>query len=92
MIFRRTERFLKAFGVLPVEIKQKTLKALALFGQNQRHPSLQVKKMQGRDGIWEARIDRKYRFTVHFEKEPASGEIVCVLRNVDNHDECLKNP
>ena len=91
MIFRRTERFRKAFRSLPANIQSKTLKALALFGQNQRHPSLQIKKMQGRDGIWEARIDDKYRFTFHYEKG-GQEEILCVLRNVDNHDECLKNP
>ena len=91
MIFRRTERFRKAFRSLPANIQSKTLKALALFGQNQRHPSLQIKKMQGRDGIWEARIDQKYRFTFHYEKG-RQEEILCVLRNVDNHDECLKNP
>ncbi|MDO8753544.1 MAG: hypothetical protein Q7J80_06590 [Anaerolineales bacterium] len=91
MIFRRTERFLKAFHSLPADIQRKTLKALAFFGQNQRHPSLQVKKMEGRDGIWEVRVDLKYRFTAHYEKNE-KGDIVCVLRNVDNHDECLKNP
>jgi hypothetical protein len=91
MIFRRTERFRKAFRSLPENIQSKTFKALALFGQNQRHPSLQVKKMQGREEIWEARIDQKYRFTFHYEKGGV-GENLCVLRNVDNHDECLKNP
>ena len=91
MIYRRTERFRDAFRALPADIQKKTLKALALFGQNQRHPSLQVKKIKGRDGIWEARVDQKYRFTVHFERGN-KGELVCVLRNVDNHDECLKNP
>ena len=91
MIFRRTERFLKAFRSLPVDIQTKALKALALFEQNQRHPSLHVKKMEERDGIWEVRVDLKYRFTVHYEKSK-HGESICVLRNIDNHDECLKNP
>jgi mRNA-degrading endonuclease RelE of RelBE toxin-antitoxin system len=91
MIFRRTERFRKAFHSLPKHIQSKTLKALALFGNDQRHPSLQVKKIQGRDGVWEARIDQKYRFTFHYEKG-GEREVLCVLRNVDNHDECLKNP
>jgi mRNA-degrading endonuclease RelE of RelBE toxin-antitoxin system len=91
VIFRRTERFLEAFRSLPADIQRKMLKALALFGQDQRHPSLEIKKLQGRDGVWEARVDQKYRFTVHYEKD-ASGETICVLRNVDNHGECLKNP
>lgn len=91
MIFRRTDRFLEAFRALPAGIGRKMHKALALFGKDQRHPSLEVKKLQGRDGIWEARVNQKNRFTVHYEKD-ASGETICVLRNVDNHDECLKNP
>jgi len=57
MIFRRTERFLEAFRALPADLQKKTLKALMLFGQNQRHPSLRVKKVQGRDSIWEVRVD-----------------------------------
>lgn len=91
MIFRRTECFLKAFRSLPADTQRKILKALALFGQDQRHPSLQVNKLQGRDGVWEARLDQKCRFTIHYEKG-ASGESICVLRYVDNHDECLQNP
>ncbi|MCX5977749.1 MAG: cytotoxin [Coprothermobacterota bacterium] len=91
MIFRRTERFLKAFKLLPADTQRKTLKALAKLGQNPHHPSLEMKKLQGRDGVWEARVDQKYRFTVHFERN-AEGEAICVLRNVDYHDECLKKP
>jgi len=91
VIFRRTERFLKAFRALPAEIQSKSLKALKLFEKDQRHPSLHVRKMEGYKGIWEARVDLKYRFTFHFEKD-AGGETYCVFRNVDNHDECLKNP
>jgi mRNA-degrading endonuclease RelE of RelBE toxin-antitoxin system len=91
MIFRRTERFLKAYRILPVKIQGKLLKALKLMEQNQRHPSLRVRKMEGHEGIWEARVDLKYRFTFHYEKD-SSGEVFCVFRNVDNHDECLKNP
>jgi mRNA-degrading endonuclease RelE of RelBE toxin-antitoxin system len=91
MIFRRTERFLKAFRSLPADIQKKTMKALTLFAENQRHPSLHVKKMVGYDDIWEVRVDLKYRFTAHYEKNE-NGDVICVLRNVDNHDECLKNP
>lgn len=70
MIFRRTERFLEAFRSLPTGIQRKMLRALALFGQDQRHPSLEVKKLQGRDGVWEARVNQKYRSTVHMRKMP----------------------
>lgn len=37
-----------------------------LVASNLTHPSLQVKKIQGTETIWEARIDLAHRFT--FEK------------------------
>lgn len=90
MPFRRTERFKKAFRALPVAIQQKAIKALRLLAENPRHPSLQVKKIQGTENIWEGRVDQKYRFTFQFENE--NDQVVIVLRNIDNHDDCLKHP
>ena len=90
MIFVRTERFKKAFKCLPPEIQKKTIRALRILAENPHYPSLVVKKIQGTTGIWEARIDRKYRMTFQLNEE--DGKVVCHLRNVDNHDECLKSP
>ncbi len=90
MQFRRTERFKKAFRALPASIQQKAIKALRLLAENPHHPSLQVKKIQGMENIWEGRVDQKYRFTFQFENE--NDQMVVVLRNIDNHDDCLKNP
>ena len=92
MIYRRTERFKKAFKSLPPDIQGKVIKAFDLFRQDPTHPSLVIKKIRGRAGIWEGRIDQSYRFTFHFENDPATGVTICVFRNVDNHDECLRNP
>jgi mRNA interferase RelE/StbE len=92
MIFRRTERFRKAFSTLPAETQKKVYKAFEIFKTDISHPSLGVKKIQGFEGVWEGRIDQGYRFTFHFEKDDETGETICVFRNVDNHDECLKNP
>jgi mRNA-degrading endonuclease RelE of RelBE toxin-antitoxin system len=92
MIYRRTERFKKAYQGLPTPIRQKVAKVFVLFQENLAHPALGVKKMQGHGNIWEGRIDRQYRFTFHFEKDEDSGNIICVFRTMDNHDECLKNP
>ena len=92
MIYRRLLRFKKAYKVLPVRIQKKVSKAFILFQTNPSHPSLNVKKMQGHTHIWEGRVDGQYRFTFHFDKDETSGETICVFRNVDNHDECLKNP
>jgi mRNA-degrading endonuclease RelE of RelBE toxin-antitoxin system len=90
MIFVRTERFKRAFNSLPKEIQQKTIKALRLLAEDPFYPSLVVKKIQGASGIWEARIDLKYRMT--FQLEEKDGQTAYVLRNVDDHDACMKNP
>ena len=92
MIFRRSERFKRAFKILPASVQKKALKAFVLFAENPKHPSLQVKKVKGFEDIWEGRIDRQYWYTFHYETLVDSSEIDCVFRNVDNHDECLKNP
>jgi len=90
LLFRRTEHFKKAFRALPATVQEKAIKAFRLMQENPRHPSLHVKKIQGAENIWEGRIDRQYRFTFQFVKE--EDQTVIVFRNIDNHDECLKNP
>ncbi|MDO8670489.1 MAG: hypothetical protein Q7O66_03550 [Dehalococcoidia bacterium] len=62
------------------------IKTLRLFAGNPRHPSLLVKPVQGTGGVWEARVDDQYRLT--FEMFGDS----LILRNVDNHDDCLRKP
>ena len=82
-----TNRFKKAYQKLPTHIQQKVKKALRFLDENPRHPSLQIEKIKGRpDNIYEGRVDEKYRFSFQFEGADK------ILRNVDNHDECLKNP
>lgn len=90
MIFVRTERFKKAFQSLPKEIQKKVVRALRLLAEDTYYPSLGVKKLQGAPGIWEARIDLNYRMTFQIDEE--EGKTICLLRNVDNHDDCLKKP
>jgi mRNA-degrading endonuclease RelE of RelBE toxin-antitoxin system len=90
MIFIRSERFRRAFRALPKEIQAKVARALRLLADDPFYPSLVVKKVRGHADIWEARVDIKYRLTYQIEQE--DGKTVCILRNVDNHDECLKNP
>jgi mRNA-degrading endonuclease RelE of RelBE toxin-antitoxin system len=81
-----TKRFKKAYRQLPLTIQRKVKKALRLLDKNPRYPSLHIKRIQGTDKIYEGRIDLKYRFSFEFDNEDI------LLRNVDNHDECLKNP
>jgi mRNA-degrading endonuclease RelE of RelBE toxin-antitoxin system len=81
-----TNRFKKAYQQLPPDVQNKVKKALRLLDEDPRYPSLRVKPIQGTDKIYEGRIDRKYRFSFEFAGDDK------ILRNVDNHDECLKNP
>ena len=81
-----TDRFHKTYRNLPPAIQKKVQKALRLLDENSRHPSVRAKKIQGTTNIYEGRIDRKYRFSFEFDGEDK------ILRNVDNHDDCLKNP
>lgn len=81
-----TRRFKKAYKRLSMPVQNKVKKALRLLDENPHYPSLRVKRIQGTDKLYEGRIDLKYRFSFEFD-----GEDI-LLRNVDNHDECLKNP
>ncbi len=92
MIYRRSERFRKAFKNLPPPVQEKVIKAFRLFQENPPHPSLGIKKIKGMEGIWEGRIAQDYRFTFQYETDQQTGEKLCVFRNIDSHDACLKNP
>ena len=91
MKYRRTESFKKAYDKLPAELQEKAKTAFSLFKQNQRHPSLGIKKMKGREEIWEGRLTEGYRFTFHYERD-ATGELWCVFRNIGPHNILDTNP
>jgi mRNA-degrading endonuclease RelE of RelBE toxin-antitoxin system len=77
--FAYTEQFEKQAQKLPINLKQKLKRQLNHLEQNIRHPSLKAKKMVGKAGIWEARVDFHYRFT--FQVEGAT----IILRSVGTH-------
>lgn len=52
---------------LPESLQRRTLLKLALLKTNLVHPSLRVKKMQGRKGIYEASVSMGYRFLFRLE-------------------------
>ena len=60
-------------------------KKLGMLLSNSRHPSLRVKKMEGFDGIFEARFSKGYRFT--FQKE----DYGYFIRRAGSHD-VLRHP
>lgn len=69
MQFFRVERFKKDFTRLPRDIQEKLPTILERFAINPRHPSLQVKKMEGVREVWELRVTQSYRITFQFVQE-----------------------
>ncbi len=86
MPLRFTERFVKQYERLPKTVQRKADKALRLLDEDFRHPGLRSHPVEGVTEIFEAYVNAKYRMT--FERH---GNVF-IMRNVDNHDECLKNP
>jgi len=80
------QTFRATYQELPSAIQKKVDRQLALLAEDFRYPSLHTKKIKGREGIWEARVDLHYRLTFEI------AEDTIILRVVGNHDEVLKNP
>lgn len=85
MELRFTRSFEKDYRGLPTTIQKLVDKKLLLFITNPHYPSLRVKKMEGFDDIWEARVSRDCRFTF----QPL--EDIWLIRRVGPHD-ILKKP
>lgn len=81
-----THRFSHQYQKLPPAIQRNVDKALRLLDADFRYPGLHSHPVEGAPGIFEAYVDIKYRLTF------ARRSNMLILRNVDNHDECLKNP
>jgi mRNA-degrading endonuclease YafQ of YafQ-DinJ toxin-antitoxin module len=82
----RTARFKRTWQELTKEEKELGRKALRNLATDLRYPALRVKKMQGVEHIWEARVSRSLRMTFELE-----GDTI-ILRNIGRHDETLERP
>jgi mRNA-degrading endonuclease RelE of RelBE toxin-antitoxin system len=80
-----TKRFVRDYRDLPPNLQDAVDKQLELLLSDQRHPSLNIKKMNDPRNIWEGRVTASYRFTFNIERE------VYVMRRVGSHD-VLKKP
>lgn len=88
-----TGRFESQASLLPDSIYRQLAEKLRFLEGNPRHPSLRTHEVKHATGdfggkIFEAYVSEKYRMT--WEYGPSKGEIT--LRNVDNHDDCLRQP
>ena len=86
MALEFTERFIRQYTRLPKTIQKKVDKALMLLDADFRHPGLRSHPVESAPGINEAYVDHRYRMT--FER---TGDVF-IMRNVDNHDDCLRQP
>lgn len=77
-----TKQSQDTYKKLQTNIRKKLEKQVLLLSTNFRHPSLRAKKM-GAMNRFEARIDRKYRFTFILEKETVT------ILTIGPHDEGL---
>lgn len=80
-----THSFIRDYRALLDHLQKTVDQKLKLFLNNQRHPSLSIKKMQDPRDIWEGRISKGYRFTFQIEGD------TCILRRLGTHD-VLRTP
>ncbi len=88
---RPTPYFLEQATKLPLPAYQTLQVKLHFLAENPRHPSLHTHEVKGAYGnfggkVYEAYVTKKYRLTWEYGREDRT----IILRNVDNHDECLK--
>lgn len=62
MIVRYSKRFLSQYAVAPVEVRKAFDEQSRFLLQNLNHPSLRAKKFDEALDLWQARVNRSWRF------------------------------
>ena len=57
-----TERLRKGYAAAPRQVHKAFDKQTRLLAENLRHPSLRAKKYDEARGVWQARVNRDWRF------------------------------
>jgi hypothetical protein len=57
-----TNCFERQYAQLPNKLKDKVDKQIEFLIVDLHHPSLRAKKYDDARGLWQARVDRRYRF------------------------------
>lgn len=68
------ERFTRSFIEAPPDVQKAFGKQLAHLLRSLRHPSLDAKKYDAKRDVWQARVDRGWRFYFQIE-----GDTYCLL-------------
>jgi mRNA-degrading endonuclease RelE of RelBE toxin-antitoxin system len=77
MRVRFTERADKDYAQLPLRVRKAFAKQLDLLLANFRHPSLRAKKFDQSEDLWQARVDRRWRF--YFKIQDDEYAIVSII-------------
>ncbi len=62
MTIRYSQRFLRAYTAAPAEVRKAFDKQIRLLLENLNHPSLRAKKYDETLDLWQARVNRSWRF------------------------------
>ncbi len=65
MRVKLTEHAITQYDDLAPSLRRKADKQFGLLAQDIRHPSLHAKKYKGNEDVWQARIDKDWRFYFH---------------------------
>ncbi|MBZ5619438.1 MAG: hypothetical protein LAQ69_12050 [Acidobacteriia bacterium] len=57
-----SERFDRSLRQAPAAVQRAFWKQVGFLLSNSNHPSLRAKKYQGADDVWQARVNRDWRF------------------------------
>ena len=79
MTVRRTERFRRSYEAAPDRIKQVFEKQITYFAQDIRHSSLRAKKYDETQDIWQARVNRDWRF--YFQIEGSTYVLLDIMKH-----------
>jgi len=77
MVARFTEKAASDYADAPGDVRKAFKKQLGLLLANLRHPSLHAKKYSEAEDVWQARINRSWRF--YFTIEGDAYEIITII-------------
>jgi mRNA-degrading endonuclease RelE of RelBE toxin-antitoxin system len=77
MNVRYTNRFERQYADLPDRLKEKVNKQIEFLMGGLHHPSLRAKKYDESRGLWQARVDRRYRS--YFQLDADTCTLLSVL-------------
>jgi len=81
-----TEKFKKDFSSLPEEVRKAASKQISQLLLDHTHPSLRLENIEGHKGYFSARVNKRYRMALRFEKD----DLIQLYRVLD-HDEFYKS-